>query len=59
MISQGIEEKNAKGIITKRLYIKQLELEYWELINEVKKNYNVKSTADALRFALKRATNRI
>lgn len=59
-LEDSISERiNAKGINVKALHIKQLELEFHALINEIMISQGFKTTANAIRWALKRATGRI
>lgn len=54
------EQRNKKGIYTRPVFVKHLELEYWDMIHEVMKdNPELKTYADTLRFMAKRATGRI
>lgn len=53
------EHINAKGVNVKALHIKQLELEFHNLINEIMISQGFKTSANAVRWALKRATGRI
>jgi hypothetical protein len=53
------EQKNKFGVQTKSLFYRHLELEYWQLIEEIKAKHEKKTDADAIRFALKKATGRI
>jgi hypothetical protein len=53
------EQKNKHGVSTKALFYRHLELEYWQLIDEIKAKFEKKTDADAIRFALKRATGRV
>lgn len=50
---------NKHGHQVKTFIVKQLEEEYWSIIKEIKILSGNKSNADALRWALKKATNRI
>lgn len=58
-IQPNLERLNAKGINVKALHIKQFEIEYHNLIDEIRLNQNIKSVADAVRWALKKATGRV
>lgn len=58
-IEQRVEQKLKNGILTKTLFIKHLELEIWQLLNELKNRYELKSLADTVRFAIRRASGRI
>ncbi len=58
-MQNGEDQRNKHGVPTKAIFIKQLEEEYWELLAEIKKKFEKKSTADAVRYALKKATGRV
>lgn len=47
-------QQMSDGTFTKSLFIKHLSTSDWELIKMIKLNFNVKSNADVIRFALKR-----
>lgn len=53
------EQKNKYGVQTKPLFYRHLELEYWQLIAELRAKHELKTDADAIRYALKRATGRV
>ncbi len=51
--------KNKNGQDCKALYIKFLEMEYWQILQEIKTLSGSTSDAAAIRWSLKRATNRV
>lgn len=53
------EQSLKSGVPTKALFIKHIELEYWQLIEEIQKQQNFKTVADAIRYSLKKSTGRI
>lgn len=58
-IQPNFERLNANGELIKTLIIKQFQQEYWNEIELIKLNQNIKSTADAVRWALKRANGKL
>ena len=50
---------NKHGKKVKVFIVKQLEEEYWQIVEEIKILSGSKTNADALRWSLKKATNRI
>jgi hypothetical protein len=53
------EQHNKKGVKTKTLFIRQLEMEYWDLIEELKKDCMSTKVATVIRYALKKAAGRL
>jgi hypothetical protein len=63
MISRSVkEQKRSNGQFTRPLFIKHLELDYWQMIEEIMNtqfdNPREATMADVIRFALKRSTGR-
>ena len=50
---------NKHGQKVRTFIVKQLEEEYWHIVKELKVLSGKTTNADVLRWALKRATNRI
>lgn len=54
------EQRNANGVFIRPLHVQQFELEYWGYIKELMdSNPDLKSVADVMRHALKKATGRV
>jgi hypothetical protein len=59
MAEEKPQQMRRNGVPTKTLFIKHLELEYWDLIKELQTASMSVTVADAIRYAIKKAAGRL
>lgn len=52
------EQSNAKGVLTRPLFVKHLEWSAWRELGEIMARENLKSVADGIRFCISKAAGK-